>query len=91
MTLKQQHRTAEMTTNDIKMGWNSDSDRQKCQNNRKNTDRDMASSLIRKTTGFQIQTRDTGNPPKRVSWLIQINFMILWYKTKENFIAATTR
>ena len=51
----------------------------------------MASSSIRKTTGFQIQTRDTGNPPKRVSWLIQINFMILWFKTKENFIAATTR
>ena len=51
----------------------------------------MASSSIHKTTGFQIQTRDTGNPDKRVSWLIQINFMILWFKTKENFTAAITR
>ena len=48
VALKQQHRTAEMTTNDTKMGWN-------CENN-------MASSSIWEMTGCEIQTRDVCKP-----------------------------
>ena len=60
MGLKKWHGTAGMVTNDTKMGWNCDSNRQK-----HNANSDMASSSIRKTTGFKIQTRDIRNPFKR--------------------------
>ena len=35
MALKQQDRTAEMVTNDTKMGWNRDSEREKHKDNSK--------------------------------------------------------
>ena len=42
MALKQQHKIAEMVTNDTKMGWNLDSDKKNA-NTLVNTDDDMAS------------------------------------------------
>ena len=42
MAWKQQHKTAEMVTNDTKMGWNCDSDK-KTANTLVNNDGDMAS------------------------------------------------
>ena len=46
--LKQRHRTAEMATNNTKMGWNHDSNTEKCNycNTKLNADSDMASSSI---------------------------------------------
>ena len=60
MGLKKWHGTAGMAANDTKIGWYCDSNRQK-----HNANSDMASSSIRKTTGFKIQTRDIRNPFKR--------------------------
>ena len=75
MGLKKWHGTAGMATNDSKMGWYCDSNRQK--RKWENANSDMAFSSIRKTTGFEIQTWDIRNPSKRASlstfWAIGTN------------------
>ena len=50
-----------MAINNRKLGWNCDSDREKCKYNSKNTDSDMAFSSMRETTGLEIQTKDKRN------------------------------
>ena len=62
MALKQPHRKAKMATSDTNMGLNCNSDREKSKYNSK-----MVSFSVRKTIGFEIQTRDISNPPKRSS------------------------
>ena len=62
MAFKQGHKAVERVTNDTKMGWNHDSDREKC---KWNANSNMASSSICEITGFEIQTRDIHNPPKK--------------------------
>ena len=62
MALKQPHRKAKMATSDTNMGLNCNSDREKSKYNS-----NMVSFSVRKTIGFEIQTRDISNPPKRSS------------------------
>ena len=62
MALKQPHRKAKMATSDTNMGLNCNSDREKSKYNS-----NMVSLSVHKTIGFEIQTRDISNPPKRSS------------------------
>ena len=64
MALKQPHRKAKMATSDTNMGLNCNSDREKSKYNS-----NMVSFSVHKTipVGFEIQTRDISNPPKRSS------------------------
>lgn len=66
MALQQGHKAVEKATNDTKMGWKHNSDREKC---KWNTDSNIASSSIHEMKGFEIQTRDIQNPPKKpLNW-----------------------
>ena len=62
-----------MATNDKKIDWNWNSDKEKRKTHRKNTD--MASSSIRKTTGFEIQTRNIRNLTTR-TFIVKSHFVI---------------
>ena len=62
-----------MATNDTTIGCNRDSDKEKRKYNRKKTD--MAPSSLRKTTGFEIQTRDIRNPTTR-AFIVKSHFDI---------------
>ena len=64
MPLKWRHETNEMVTNNTMMGWNNNSGEDnyfKRKNNNKlyNANRDMASSSMHETTGFENQTRES--------------------------------
>ena len=61
MALKQGHKAVEMAAKETKMGWNHDSDREKCT---WNTDSNMASSSMRK-----MKARDIPEAPKKpLNW-----------------------
>ena len=68
MALKQQHKTDKMATNDMKMGWICDNDKE----NQK---------YKSKTTAFEIQTRGIHPPPpcpKKVSLLLLLLLLLLF-------------
>ena len=81
MTLKQWHRTAEMVTNNPKIGWNCESDRENTKEqskyNSKNTDSNILTWLpprsIRKMTGFEIHTTKKKRNPHKSASLISIH------------------
>ena len=65
MALKQWHRTAEMTTNDTKMGWNCDSDRERHKhNNCKIPTATWLPPQYTKPHVLKFRLRDIRNPPR---------------------------
>ena len=69
MALKQWHRTAEMTTNDTKMGWNCDSDRERHKhNNCKIPTATWLPPQYTKPHVLKFRLRDIRNPPGGPFW-----------------------